>query len=218
MTKREESHWITAENARQYDEYTKTSFARIYPVVAGQILQRTEITTGTCLDVGSGSAPLALAIAALSTLRVITIDSSPEMYARAVQNIQTQNMSDQVIPILGDVSAIPFRNCAFNLVISRGSYHFWGDLSAVLQEIVRVISPGGMAYIGGGYGSSAIRDEILVIRKNREIVDSLDSPIRPRFQKFKLNEIELSISKAGICSYQLINDDSGFWILVSKSK
>jgi len=209
--------WKSAAEARQYDTFANTDFARIYPVIADQILDRTGISEGTCLDIGSGPASLALALAALSDLRITALDSSPEMFDLARKNIRLKNREDQVVPLTGDVHAIPTADATFNLVISRGSYHFWDDLVVAFSEIRRVLKPGGMAYIGGGYGSSRIRDEVLASRKERGIIDDPAHPVRSRFRKFKAGEIEDSIRRAGITDYRIINDDSGFWIVIKKS-
>ena len=184
MTRNIRTFWKTADDARQYDEFAKTTFARIYPVIANQILDRTGITTGTCLDIGSGPAPLAIAIALLSDLRVTALDSSREMHALALQNIRARGLSRRVIPVIGDVHAIPADDGAFDLVVSRGSYHFWQDLPAAFREILRVMKPGGAAYIGGGYGTSQIKAEVIAGRKERGIVDDPDHPARTRFRKF----------------------------------
>lgn len=208
--------WKTAADARQYDEFTRTTFARIYPVIANQILERTEITTGACLDIGSGPGSLAMAIATLSDLHVTALDSSPEMYALAQKNIRDRCLEPVVTPLLGDVHAIPAADRTFNLVISRGSYHFWEDLPGAFLEILRVLKYGGIAYIGGGYGSARIRDEVLAGRKERGIVDNPDHPARARFRKFRPGEIEAAIESAGISDYRIINDDTGFWIVIRK--
>jgi SAM-dependent methyltransferase len=216
MTGATDPFWKTAEDARQYDEFAKTTFARIYPAIANQILERTGITKGACLDVGSGPASLAIAMALLSDLHVMALDSSPEMFALARENIRNRCMEDRVIPAVGDVHAIPAADATFSLVVSRGSYHFWGDLPVAFREIYRVLRPGGMAYIGGGYGTARIRDEVLAGRKARGITDNPDHPARTRFRKFRAGEIEQSIEAAGIREYQIISDDSGFWMLLRK--
>lgn len=208
--------WKTSENARQYDEFTRTTFARIYPVIANQILDRTGITTGTCLDIGSGPAPLAIALALLSNLSVTALDNSREMHTLALQNIRARGLSQRVVPLIGDVHTIPAGNEAFDLVVSRGSYHFWADLPAAFREIHRVMKPGGMAYIGGGYGTSQIKAEVLAGRKERGIVDDPDHPSRTRFRKFRAGEIEASIESAGISDYRIISDDAGFWMILRK--
>jgi ubiquinone/menaquinone biosynthesis C-methylase UbiE len=216
MTPPSEPFWKSAADARQYDTFASTDFARIYPVIADQILGRTGVTSGTCLDIGSGPAPLALALATLSDLTITALDSSPEMFELAQKNIRLRGMEKRIVPLTGDVHAIPAPDASFNLVVSRGSYHFWDDLVVAFSEIRRILKPGGIAYIGGGYGSSRIRDEVLAHRKERGIVDDADHPVRTRFRKFKAGEIEESIQKAGITDYRIISDDSGFWIVIRK--
>jgi SAM-dependent methyltransferase len=216
MTEIYDPFWKTGEDARQYDEFARTTFARIYPVIADQILERTGISTGTCLDVGAGPGLLAMAVALLSELHVTALDSSPEMNKLARRNIRDRCMEQLVIPVVGDVHAIPVADATFDLVISRGSYHFWNNLPLAFREIHRVLKPGGMAYIGGGYGTSRIRDEVLAGRKERGIADNPDHPARARFRKFRAGEIEASIEAAGISDYRIINDDSGFWMLLRK--
>ena len=216
MIRAPESFWKSAADARRYDTFASTDFARIYPVIANQILEITGITEGACLDIGSGPAPLALALATLSSLRVTALDSSPEMFELAQKNIRLRGMEGLVIPVTGDVHAIPAPDATFNLVVSRGSYHFWNDLVVAFYEIYRVLIPSGMAYIGGGYGSGKIRSEVLASRKDRGIVDDPVHPARTRFRKFRAGEIEESIESAGITDYNIINDDSGFWIVIRK--
>jgi len=218
MTETYDAFWKSGKDARQYDEFARTTFARIYPIIANQILERTGITRGTCLDVGSGPASLAMAIALLSELHVTALDSSPEMFVLAQKNIRERCMDHLVMPLIGDVHAIPAADASFDLVVSRGSYHFWEDLPAAFKEIHRVLKPGSMAYIGGGYGTARIRDEVLAGRKERGIVDDPNHPARARFRKFHVGEIEASIESAGIRDYRIINDDSGFWILFRKSE
>ena len=216
MTESPAPFWKTADDARQYDEFTRTTFARIYPVIANQILDRTGITTGACLDVGSGPAPLAIAIALLSDLHVTALDSSREMHTLAMENIRARGLEKRVIPVIGDVHKIPAGDGVFDLVVSRGSYHFWADLPAAFREILRVMKHDGFAYIVGGYGTSQIKAEVLAGRKERGIVDDPDHPARTRFRKFRPGEIEESIEAAGISNYRIISDEAGFWMILRK--
>jgi len=215
MGKALDPFWNTAENAKQYDEFTRTSFSRIYPVIAGQILERTGITHGTCLDIGSGPAPLAIAVALRSYLHVIALDSSPNMQSFILRNVIARNMRERITPVLGDVHSIPLTRETCDLVISRGSYHFWHDFPGALREVHRILKSGGKAYIGGGYGSSSIRDEVLAKRKERGIVDDQDHP-RQRFRKFEASEIKSITEQARFGEYEIINDDSGFWMIFGK--
>jgi SAM-dependent methyltransferase len=214
MAQNEAGFWKSFDDARQYDEYTKTSFARIYPLLATQILSRTGITQGLCLDAGCGPAPLAIALTLQSNLRVIAMDSSPIMQPMIALNVQSSHFDSRIFPLLGDVHKIPVPDGTFDLVVSRGSYHFWHDLPQALREICRVIKPGGVAYIGGGYGSNEVRSKVIAWRKERGIIDDPHSPSRPRFRKYRTDEISAILIQTHIRRYSLIDDESGFWILI----
>jgi SAM-dependent methyltransferase len=214
MTGTPDPFWKSGEDARQYDELARTRFVRVYPVIADQVLERTGITRGACLEVGSGPALLAIALALLSDLRVTALDSSPAMYRLAEKQIRDRCIEDLVVPVIGDAHAIPAPDATFSLVVSRGSYQFWKDLPAVFREIFRVLRPGGAAYIGGGYGSARIQSEILADRKEHGAGGDRDMPVP--FRKIRPEEIEHAVEAAGIADYQIIDDDSGFWVIIRK--
>ncbi len=210
----EAGFWKSFDDARQYDEYTKTSFARIYPILATQILARTGVTQGICLDAGCGPAPLSIALTLQSNLRVIAMDSSPIMQPMIALNVQASHFDSRIFPLLGDVHNIPVQDATIDLVVSRGSYHFWDDLPWALKEIYRVVKPGGVAYIGGGYGSNEVRAKVIAWRKERGIIDDPHSPSRTRFRKYQSAEITTILMQSHIKRYSLIDDESGFWIII----
>ncbi|MBP2134024.1 ubiquinone/menaquinone biosynthesis C-methylase UbiE [Methanomicrobium sp. W14] len=218
MTESRDPFWGTKERAREYDSFAKNDFSDVYPLVAEQILKRTNITKGRCLDIGCGPASLSVAVAKRSAFHITSLDVSPEMYEIAISNIRNEGLSDRITPVTGDVHRIPFCDSTFDLVISRGSYHFWDDFTLAVREICRVLKPGAKAYIGGGYGSPEIRDRVVASRKKRGIVDDPKRPARKRFKKFREGEIEESFCSAGVKNYIIINDDSGFWMIFSKNK
>jgi len=78
----------------------RTTFARIYPVIANQVLEQTGIIKGTCLDVGSGPALLAIARSLLSELFVTTFNSSSARHELARGNIRDRCMEDRVFLII----------------------------------------------------------------------------------------------------------------------
>jgi len=208
----------TTEHAERYDQLTRTLFARIYPVIAKQILERTGIVRGTCVDIGSGPGPLTIALAHKSDLHIIALDRSQKMQLLLNKNVQTRDLGDRITPVLGDVHTIPFREGACDLVVSRGSYHFWSDLPVAFREIYRILKVGGSACIGGGYGSSEIRDAVMAQKKEMKYEHDNDSENPPgvRFRKYKPGEIETMLEAAGICGYRIINDESGFWMIFTR--
>ena len=63
----------------------------------------------------------------------------------------------------GDSTSCPSRARAFDLVILRGAFFFIMDRPKILDQVARLLRPGGLAFVGGGYGKGvpqAVIDEI----------------------------------------------------------
>jgi len=147
-------------NAQKFDKIAREIFAPAYPVIARQIIAHTGITKGTCLDIGSGGGYLGLALAKESDLAIYFLDESSEMLDIAQKNIEENQLTDRAKTVLGDVHDIPLPEQSVDLAISRGSVFFWEDRVKAFREIYRILAPSGAAYIGGGFGSVTIKEEI----------------------------------------------------------
>ncbi len=200
--------------ARAFDETSTTVFAPIYPVIAGQILKRTKKSAGTALDIGSGPALLAIALAQESDLRVFALDYSPMMLMIASEHIRESGLVKRVTPVFGDVHEIPFGDGTVDLVVSRGSWFFWKNLCNAFLEIFRVLTPGGCAYIGGGFGNSLLKEQIFTAMRKRK--PDWDNEVQERFQRNNPDYIRDQLQKARIHSFRFIQDDSGFWVVIQK--
>jgi ubiquinone/menaquinone biosynthesis C-methylase UbiE len=200
----------TSESAATYNEIAQTVFFPIYPVIADQILRKAGIDRGTCLDVGSGPGHLAIALATLSDLRVYALDNSRPMQEIAGKNITKYGMGKRVVPVFGDVHAIPFDDASLDLVVSRGSFFFWRNLSQGFLECRRVLRPGGMAYIGGGFGNIRLRDEIVTTMRGRD--PSWEEKRKGWYRHCSPHIVRSALAAAGIFEYDIIDDDSGYWI------
>lgn len=205
---------MNEQKAREFDEITTTVFTPIYPVIAGQILERTRIKNGTAIDIGSGPGLLAIALAEQSSLRVFALDLSPAMLMVAAEHIRASGLVQRVVPVLGDVHDIPFEDSTVNLVVSRGSWFFWDDLGRAFKEIRRVLAPGGLACIGGGFGNARLKAEINTTMSARG--PEWEKGVQQRSRKNNPDHIREELGKAGIISYHLIQDETGFWAVISK--
>ena len=200
--------------ARKFNEIAKQVFAPIYPVIAGQILAKTGKMSGVGLDIGSGPGHLALAIAARSDFTMYAMDCAPIMTGIAQENIDEQHLSGTVKPVLGDVHRIPFEDGMFDLVVSRGSWAFWEDPCCAFKEIQRVMKNDGWAYIGGGFGNSVLKTEIFKTMRARN--PDWDKGIQERKKvRNRMNIVE-SLTTAGIGHYGIIDDESGFWVWMTR--
>lgn len=198
-------------NAYEFDEIARNVFAPAYPLLASQIIQRTGVSSGVCLDLGSGGGYLGLALAAMSSLHVCLLDASPDMQRIAEANITGRGLSGRVRALTGDVHRIPLGSDSFDLVVSRSSLFFWKEPGQAFREIWRVLAPGGHAYVGGGFGSKALRDEIAVAMRQR------DPAWKPKFDKNRDETVYTEhLLGAGIALFEVRSDESGFWIVFRK--
>jgi len=93
----------------------------------------------TVLDVACGPGLLVRAFAGVAS-QVTGIDVTPAMIARAQEMVH--GLSNVTLD-LGDVSALPYRNGQFDVVVTRFAFHHFLDPSAVLGEMQRVCRAGG---------------------------------------------------------------------------
>ncbi|MCK9630583.1 MAG: class I SAM-dependent methyltransferase [Methanoregula sp.] len=204
----------TLETAEDFNEIAQTIFFPIYPVIAHQILKKADIDTGTCLDVGSGPGHLAIALATLSDLHVYAMDHARPMVRIAEANVGKYRLEQRVTPVSGNVKKIPFDDASMDLVVSRGSFFFWDNLSRGFSECMRVLRPGGMAYIGGGFGNARLRDEI--VRQIRERDPEWQEKRRGWYASCNPPIVRSALAVAGIHMYDITEDDTGYWVCFSK--
>lgn len=105
------------------------------------------LPAGEAADIGCGPGYLTLALARTAPgLRVTGVDLSEAMLDAAAQEARTAGVAGRTDFRLGDAADLPFADASLDLVISTLSLHHWADPAAVLDEIARVLRPGG-AYL-----------------------------------------------------------------------
>jgi len=99
---------------------------------------------GEAADLGCGPGQLVIQLARRSPgLHVTGIDLSDGMIARGQDNARRAGVADRVSFRQGNAQQIPFPDASLDLVVSTLSLHHWSDPVAVLDEIARVLRPGG---------------------------------------------------------------------------
>ena len=174
------------------------------------------VTSAGCIKtiVGGGPGHLAIALAPLSDLTVYALDNAKPMEKIAVSNVDNYRLGRRVKPFFGDVHAIPFGDASLDLVVSRDSFFLWENLPRGLSKCRRVLKPGGMAYIGSGFGNTRLRDEIMVR------MHEVDPVWKERQLSWYANSnphmVRTALAAPGIFEYELIDDESGYWICFGK--
>jgi len=205
-------------SAAQFDKMARTVLAPVYPLLARQILLDYGITFGDCLDVGGGGGYLAIELAQRSGINVTVLDIDPEAIEIARRNIEEAGLEDRIDTVVADAARMPFKDSSFELVISRGSFFFWEDKVGGLREVYRVLKPGGIGFIGGGFGRMLPRKE------RAKIVRSLCAQ-NPHWREQQTSRLEAAkiLDEAGITNYSLLRDAApelpcpcGLWVEIHK--
>jgi ubiquinone/menaquinone biosynthesis C-methylase UbiE len=202
-----------ATNPQSFDRIVREVFAPIYPIIAEQIVAKTAIKSGKCLDAGCGTGALGRAIAKITNLDITFFDQSDEMLELAKGYASDENIANRSTFLQGDIHSIPLKDESVDIVISRGSSPFWDDWYKAYSEIIRVLKPGGMTYIGGGFGNAELREGIIktMSENNPDWRNSFKDRLKP--ERDALPSILASLNPMG---YELVNDESGFWTIITK--
>lgn len=197
--------------ARLFDKMVKENFMPAIVSTAKQIIEDYGVLEGVCVDIGCGTAVFAIELCRRSNLKIYALEKVTAIYEAARMNIENEELTDRIIPVLGDANDLPFENEFADLIISRGSYHCWKDKVLVFQEIYRVLKKGGIGFVGGGFGRYASKKELerMTALRERSLKDSAKAYSSPK-------EMEEVIHKAGISDFHILYDRSGLWAELKK--
>jgi demethylmenaquinone methyltransferase/2-methoxy-6-polyprenyl-1,4-benzoquinol methylase len=99
---------------------------------------------GRALDVGTGTAKLALALArAMPGGQVVGVDVAEPMLRRALPGLRGGGAGDRVSLALADGLALPFHDDAFDCATTAFMIRNVADVGAAFAELRRVVRPGG---------------------------------------------------------------------------
>ena len=121
-------------------------FQHHYELVAKDIMHYG--LEGALLDIGTGPGWLLLKIhKGCPRIRLVGMDASPSMVARARKNMTVYGLSDSIDIRKGNARNIPFKKDSFEIVVSTGSIHHWKAPIVALNDVYRVLKPDGHALI-----------------------------------------------------------------------
>jgi ubiquinone/menaquinone biosynthesis C-methylase UbiE len=102
------------------------------------------ISSGLALEVGPGPGYLGLEWLKKTTNTSLKgLDISNDMIAIAERNAAEYGLEDRVTYMQGDACTMPFEDDYFDGVFTNGSLHEWAHPEAIINEMARVLKPGG---------------------------------------------------------------------------
>ncbi len=131
------------------------------------------------LDAGTGTGPLAFALAPL-VREVVAVDLVPEMLAQARAragehpNVELRE---------GDLYALPFPDASFDLAASARTLHHLDRPAEAVAELARVLRPGGLALVvdqlaAEDAASAALQERIETLRDPSHVRTLADAELR----------------------------------------
>jgi ubiquinone/menaquinone biosynthesis C-methylase UbiE len=129
------ARWYENTTRKDMDEFRKlaTRLAGLLP--AG----------GDVLEVAPGPGFLAVELARAGGLRVTALEISHTFVELARRNAAEAGVSAKIVP--GNASAMPFADASFDLLVCRAAFKNFAEPARALQEMHRVLRPGGRAVI-----------------------------------------------------------------------
>jgi len=201
-------------DAAGFDLIATRIFAPIYPVIAERLLSWSKKREGICVDLGTGPGLLAIAVAGASSMTVAALDIDPQMLTFAAGHIRDAGLSGRVAPVLADVHHLPFYDDTVDLFVSRGSIFYWDDRARVFSEVHRALAPGGAAYLGGSFGTAALRQEIFERMRTKN--PHWDRDVARRSARIPPETMLCDLEAAGIPHAGIKKEETGFWVEITK--
>jgi len=206
--------WVDESVKRGLEDVKRINqlFAEFYPYLARQIANAYGREDGLSLEIGPYAPGISIELAKLCPgLTVIVGDSSTEVLSYLKERVAETSLGERIRVKELDKYNLPFDTATFDLVFFRGGLFFWEDQAQILREIYRVLKPGGVAVVGGGFGAEA-PDELIEARA-AEIRE-----LNRRLGKRTLSERELNdiLEQAGLTDCSEVERRHGLWLTIRK--
>lgn len=158
---------------------------------------RAGITSGLALELGPGPGYLGLEWLRKTTGTYLKgLDISQNMLEMATRNSREYGFMDRVEYVRGDACEMPFEDAYFDAVFSNGSLHEWVMPDEIINEISRVLKPGGRYCLSDMKRNMNpfVKSFLWIMAKPRQIRPYLVSSINAAYTKDEMEEL-LSLTK-----------------------
>jgi SAM-dependent methyltransferase len=199
-----------------------------YDYVVQDLLRFCEPAKGFWIDLGAGKGQVAIPLIEKTSNPVTMLDPNENAMMEGLDIAREKGLEDRLFAVVGVAEDMPFPDNSVNLIASRGSIFFWTDPVKGLQEVFRVLRPGGKAYIGGGAGSGYPQEAVTkLIEDRKRKMEGNDSEKWKKFVRLRRPEqMQQWAEGAGLPEFQVMGKGAisaedervgqGVWLLFEK--
>jgi probable selenium-dependent hydroxylase accessory protein YqeC len=185
---------------------------RVYPYTAAQAMAAYGRAEGAALELGVFAGGISFELAKEHpALSLAIATDNPDYLAYLKEERARRGLDGRLRLLESPLEKLPFPGQSFDLVVLRGAFFFVMDRPAILDEIARLLRPGGLAFVGGGYGQGvppAVIDEIA--DESRRLNDRLGR------RRVTIDELKglLARSPSATVRAAAISEEGGVWLLM----
>jgi probable selenium-dependent hydroxylase accessory protein YqeC len=182
----------------------------IYPPLSRFVLDLFGSKEGDVLELGPFAGGVARGLLSLSSaFRAVVADTSTGIFDDLQEEIRGTPLAQRMMTVSSPPSALIFVDKSFDLVVCRGAFFFLTPV--ILQEIYRMLRPGGCAIVGGGYGPvtpQALIEEIAEESKQLNLL----------LGKHWMAQEDLTkmINEASLQENTEISTEGGLWVILRR--
>ena len=188
--------------AERYYKTASTIHAPLYGPLAEFIVSKYKLSgsSGIGIDLGGGPGHLAVELARRTgTMHWINADINPYFFRYVRSLADDEGFGHRISTLYADVHDLPLKDNVADIVVSRGSFHFWNDKPKAFAEIYRVLKPGGAAFIGRGFSENL---PVETARRIRETKRNRGSTVSYDIEAAK-EELASVMKTLGVTDYRI---------------
>jgi ubiquinone/menaquinone biosynthesis C-methylase UbiE len=185
-----------------------------YWAVAQDIIHRTGVREGSCLEINGDHCYFGIAMSQLTQMQIYLMEKSESVIEHITFHLKQNNMTNQIQLIKGDPLQIPIADHKIELVVYRKSIFSWRSPSKTFQEIYRILAPGGAAYLGDDSWNGQKWNRIENKLKDYGFI--LSEQLNGDVWRQRMENIRKEIIQAGISSFEMNCNGEGLRIIIHR--
>ena len=183
----------------------------VYPHLARHIAELYGRREGKVLEIGPFSGVVFSLLKEGIGTHFVIASFLPGMGHVFLEQASKAEVSDRIQVIEADQALSDVEEASVDLAIFRGAFFFPALFDADLEAVYRVLRPGGLGFVGGGFGKYTPDGVILKLGK------------RSRELNLNIGKVEVSegslqqrIAESSLAAHAKVINEGGLWVLLRK--